>query len=150
MRQFSIYILLYAFLLISCGSGKEVQKNSETEIYPSVESKKVNFPTLNIEPNQLIRSPQQVVLNSQGIWSAFEGEVGTVHLMDDNGITLCTGILFADGEWMLEGPAIFSTKLKFDSGLANKGKLVIYSNSGGGDGDESIEQMSFEIPVRFN
>ena len=149
MRQYSICIILFVFVFFSCTSTKPSGAVVSQESGAALEKQAINFPTLNIEPNQLIKSPQKVILNSQGIWHAFEGEIGTVSLMDEFGELLCSGILFAEGNWMTDGPATFSSELNFNSGLANKGKLIIYSNPGGGSENEALEQMSFEIPVRF-
>ena len=149
MRQYTIVTVLSVFIFFSCGSSKTLNSGGAEKQNTEAEKQTINFPTLNIEPNQLIRSPQKIILNSQGIWSAFEGEIGTVSLVDEFGGLLSSGILFAEGDWMTDGPAMFSSELKFTPGLANKGKLIIYSNTGGGSEEEALEQMSFEIPVRF-
>ncbi len=111
-------------------------------------------PTANIKRWQKITSPLTVKVNSQGVWFAWEGELGTVKIVDENGKVLNLknewGILSsADGNWMHSKPAFFKTSIPFDAKGAKKGKIIIYNNSGPGDGEEAGTSYSFEIPVTF-
>ena len=112
------------------------------------------YPTINIAPHQKITSPVKIEVNSQGIWLASEGELGTVEIVDENNRVLNLkdnlGILFtADGNWMHSKPALFKTEISFDAKGAKSGKIIIHNHSGEGDGDESGVADSFEIPVVF-
>ena len=111
-------------------------------------------PTANIVPNQKITSPLKLKINSQGVWFASEGELGTVEIVDINGNTLnkkgSWGILSSvDGNWMHSNPAFFETSIAFDPKGAKKGKLIIHNNPGPGEGKEAGVLYSLVIPVRF-
>lgn len=110
----------------------------------------LTLPTVNIKEEEVITSPQKITVNSEGLWFATEGKLGHVELFDSEDNLLTEGHLMADGEWMTEKPALFSTALTFTvKEDTEKGKLVIYNNPGNGDGEEAGEKISFEVPVRF-
>ncbi len=111
-------------------------------------------PTTNIIPNQKITSPLKLKVNSQGVWFASEGELGTVEIVDSNHNKLNLkgdwGILSSiDGNWMHSNPAFFETTINFDPKEAKKGKLIIYNNPGPGEGKEAGVLYTLEIPVTF-
>jgi len=156
--KLTIIIIFGLSIMYGCGSkSKETKQEDDTVL---VEVEKTNTetneemisatqPTVNIQANNKITSPQVIEVNSEGVWHAYEGELGTVQLIDNNGTELTLGILSAKGEWMKSGPVMFSTELTFDSKKAKKGKLIIHNNPGDGDGDEAGTPISFEIPVIF-
>ena len=54
-----------------------------------------------------------------GVWSAHEGELGIIQLIDSDGKEV------------------------------EKGTLIIHNNPGDGSGDEAGESRQFEVPIRF-
>ena len=128
----------------------ETTETTITEVEEEVEERNMKLPSVNISPNDKLTSPVGIQVNSEGAWFASEGELGTVHLMNDQGEELGMAILSSsDGNWMTSDPAMFDTQLEFDAAESGSGKLVVKSNPGEGDGDEAGEQYSFEIPVTF-
>ena len=111
-----------------------------------------NYPSINIKPNQTITSPYKVKINSRGIWHASEGELGIINVVDDYGNMLGPNAIMmtTNNNWMKNGPAKFSTVLKFKAKTLKTGKIVIYNDPGPGDGEEAGELIRFEIPVKFN
>ena len=149
-------------VLIACKEKSETTESAETDIESVEENEMANepdevvdeemqadMPTVNISPDQTVSSPLMVKVNSQGVWMAFEGELGWAILRDDQGIEMAKGILKADGDWMKSGPVMFSTELTFDATGKNGGTLTIMKNPGPGDGDEAGKEEAFEMPVRF-
>lgn len=110
---------------------------------------KPQYPSVNVNPHDVIQSPQDIHINSMGVWYAFEGELGYIELIDREGKRLALGVMSATGEWWNSGPAMFKTTLIFDPGNSTHGTLLVHNNPGGGSGHEAGEQISFEIPVRF-
>ena len=107
------------------------------------------YPTVSINPYDVVSSPLLVEVNSMGIWHAFEGALGYVELIDTEGTALAMGFLTTKEEWMTSGPVMFQTTLEFDTKGAESGILIVHNNPGGGSGDEAGEEISFELPVRF-
>ncbi len=142
--------------LISCSEKAPGEKSIESIPKEKVDQKaeKIkatveNRPTINVNPNDFIVSPIKILVNSQGLWFAHEGELGTITLIDENQEELGSGILSATGEWMKQGPVAFSTILSFKSKDSKKGYLVVRNNPGPGEGEEAGVAKSFRIPVRF-
>ena len=111
-------------------------------------------PTINIKKGEKISSPLKLKINSQGVWYASEGELGTVEIVDEKNRVLNQKgdwvILFSsDGNWMHSNPAYFETTVKFDPKGAKKGKIIIYNNPGEADGEEAGTLYHFEILIKF-
>ena len=106
-------------------------------------------PTVSVNPQDIIKSPLKLNVNSMGVWYAHEGELGHVQLLNQDGKEIALGILTTSENWMKSGPVHFETTLVFDAKKSEKGTLIILNNPGSGDGDEAGEQHSFEVPVRF-
>jgi hypothetical protein len=151
-------IFLFATLFTICGCktdpiGHEKNTSEAIDPTPKVNPKRgsttINpkIPSINIQPGDRITSPLEVRVNSEGVWFAFEGEIGWVQLLDGKGNELSRGILHAEGEWMKKGPVMFSTTLNFDSKHFQSGKLIVHKNIGPGDGDEAGKAESFEVRV---
>jgi len=144
----STILLSSMFLLNGC---KEKSMSSSVQ----EENKFIKkHPTINIKKGEKITSPLTIKINSQGVWSAFEGELGTVEIVDEENRVLNQkddwGILFtSDGNWMHSKPAYFETTVKFDPKGAKKGKIIIYNNSGEGEGEEAGSSYQFEVAIRF-
>ena len=149
----SSILLVSLTFLVSCKSKENKEEVKKETVVVEVEEIVIEddreLPTVSIKKNDRITSPQEIKVNSQGIWLAHEGELGWVQLKDSEGNELAKGILMAEGEWMKEGPVMFSTKLTFDAKDKRNGVLVIHNNPGPGDGNEAGEEISFEIPVIF-
>lgn len=145
-----IFVLATLFI-VSCELEQKSEKQKVLPVSNSkILSKKItSLPTVNVKENDRLNSPYKIIVNSEGIWFASEGELGWAQLVDNNGNELAKAILMAQGDWMKSGPVKFSAIMKFEAGNIKKGKLIIHNNPGEGDGDEAGGNISFEIPVTF-
>ncbi len=119
-------------------SNNTAQKITNDEKYPTV---------TNIKSGDNISSPVKIEVNSEGRWFAFEGELGTVTLVDEAGKQLGLGILSTKENWMKKGPVIFNTELKFESTKSGKGKLIFKNNNAS---DNRALDKSFQIDVFYS
>lgn len=55
-------------------------------------------PTISVIPYDVITSPLTININSMGVWSAHEGELGIIQLIDSDGKELGYGIMSATEE----------------------------------------------------
>lgn len=111
----------------------------------------VNLPPADIEifnpkPNAVIASPLAIsgIVRGNG-WSGFEGQVGTVRLLDAAGKELAATYLPATGDWMTL-PVPFATSLTFASDQAQEGKLVFRNENASGD---AVRDKTFVVPVKI-
>jgi hypothetical protein len=102
---------------------------------------------VNLVSGQEISSPLKItgVANING-WAGFEGQVGTVKLLDQSGKQLGqTAILTATTNWM-EPPVDFEANLFFVSNVDQPGTLVFHNENPSGD---STRDKIFTIPVKI-
>jgi len=87
------------------------------------------FPSINIEAGQVVESPLKIIVNSEGKWGGFEGELGTIELFDqvNNTIGLC--ILSTTENWMVNGPVVYNCDLEFNASSTGDGRLVVKNNN---------------------
>jgi len=103
----------------------------------------------NIKSHQTITSPYKVTVYSNHTWNAFEGELGTVTAVDNNGKQLGFAILFTeDINWMGKVNVPFSGTLSFHSKDKKPilGKLQFHNNN---PSQTEGKDLYFEIPVTF-
>lgn len=97
---------------------------------------------LQLEPQDIINSPVEIIVNPVGVWGAFEGKIGDVQLFNANGKRLATGALIRSV------PVVFANTLKFDEEDSCEGLLVI-RHEPEGDFIEERKIVTLEVPVRF-
>ncbi len=119
------------------------QAETETNEVATPEEK---YPTVNIKPNDKISSPVDIKVNSEGLWFGFEGELGTVTLVDAAGKKLGLGILSTTENWMTKDPVNYKTTLNYKANKSGNGKLIFKGKNPSGD---KSRDKSFEIPVIF-
>ncbi|MFL2622984.1 MAG: hypothetical protein ACJ0P6_00550 [Flavobacteriaceae bacterium] len=105
-------------------------------------SPKPQLSTVNIEPQDIINSPVEIIFNPMGMWGAFEGQIGDVQLFNANGKRLAIGALTRSG------PVVFTNTLKFNAEDSCGGLLVI-PHEPEGDFIKEHKLVTLEIPVRF-
>ena len=150
-------IIFIMFFLFSCKENKSANTTIEInkqldETVDNVKKPKRKTPTTNIKDNQKITSPLYVKVNSEGVWFAYEGELGLVKIVDENNKLLNkqgnSGILSTmDGNSMHSKPAFFETEVDFEIKGEKSGKIIITYNAIGGD--EAGTNNTIEIPVTF-
>lgn len=148
----AVFVLHFMVMFQGCqNSSKEkedVIDNTNAGILEVQSTKNNKYPSVDIEPNQLLFSPASLNINSEGIWAAHEGELGIVELFNEKNEKLATAIMRSkDGNWMVSGPALFETTINFDVPEDQPGKLVFHNNVVSEEG--STKKMSFDISVRL-
>lgn len=93
----------------------------------------------------LITSPVLVSGTVRAGWTAFEGQVGTVLVRDEDGTELGTGILAATSDW-LRSPVSFEVSVSFSAPKGEEGTLEFESENPSGD---PARVQTFTLPVRF-
>ena len=102
----------------------------------------VIFPKANEE----LSSPIKITgaTNGNG-WSGFEGQVGTVKLMDYKGNQIATGVLSAITDWT-NPPVSFETTLTFQSKVIGPMTLLFINENPSGD---PAKDKVFSLPVKI-
>ncbi|HQK63811.1 MAG TPA: Gmad2 immunoglobulin-like domain-containing protein, partial [Candidatus Staskawiczbacteria bacterium] len=95
-------------------------------------------------PNQEVSSPLKITgyVNGQG-WSGFEGQVGTVAILDYKGNEIGTAVLKATTEW-IELPTQFEADLEFSA--ANSGPVtLLFKNENPSGLPENSKEFSLKV-----
>jgi hypothetical protein len=118
-----------------CGEQKPDNNQAGTE---------TGLQVLSPKSGDKISSPLQIsgTVNGEG-WTGFEGQVGTVKLLDESGVEISFGILKATTEWT-SLPTQFETSLYFVSPKEQKGKLVFANENPSGLPERN---KTYELPV---
>ncbi len=93
----------------------------------------------------IISSPVTVRGIVRSGWTAFEGQVGTVTVYDENGAELGVGILAATTDW-LRLPVSFGVSVPFQAPTGKTGTLVFESENP--SGDPGLTRV-YKMPVSF-
>ncbi len=134
----AIIIVVLAIVLFLPKTGQAPSQNGAT----TSSGIEVSIP----KSGELIKSPLKITGKVDGNgWTGFEGQVGTVKLLDDTGKVLAFGILTAQGEWMQQ-VINFETTLTFATPATAGGSLVFYNENPSG---EAAKDKTFSLPVNF-
>jgi hypothetical protein len=128
-----IMVVLFAFLIFV---------PAKKSLSPQINGIGITSPKVNEE----ISSPLKITgtVNGNG-WGGFEGQVGTVKLLDDKGNQIGMAILTAITDWM-SPPIGFQTYLQFSSDRDQAGKLVFTNENPSGLPNKNRE---FIMPVKI-
>lgn len=133
----AVIILILAGVLIFVSA-----KNHEPN--PAVgDGIKVFEPELNWQISSPLKITGEVSGNG---WAGFEGQVGTVDLLDGNGQIVTRGILTATTEWM-NLPTNFETTLNFATPETSNGILIFKNENASGMPEKN---KSFSLPIKFS
>ena len=101
----------------------------------------------SLKANIEISSPLKItgIVSGNG-WSGFEGQVGTVELLDGNGTLVTRGVLTATTEWTTL-PTSFETTLNFSTPQTESGSLVFKNENASGMPDKN---KVFSLPIKFS
>ena len=132
-----IIVILVLFLLLPKPVQSPSQNNSQ--ILPGIQ-------VLSPKPNDVISSPLKITgyVNGNG-WIGFEGQVGTVHLLDKDGKELSVIYLPATTEWTAL-PTNFEANLEFTAPPGTPGSVVLKNENASGDPERD---KTFTIPIKF-
>jgi hypothetical protein len=96
--------------------------------------------------NDVVTSPLQITGEVTGNgWSGFEGQVGQVILLDNNGKILGRGDLAATTDWTIL-PTQFKTAIEFNVPDTVTGSLVFHNENASGD---PTRDKTFTLSVKF-
>jgi hypothetical protein len=149
MKKEFIIVIVLAVIIVALG-GIFVFMPKTTQAPKGIEVPIVADPNLQITSplaGATVSSPLKVVGNVKGNgWAGFEGQVGTVELLDMNGKQLAKGVLTAITEWTTL-PTSFETSLEFVSpGGGQKGWLLFHNENASGD---PAKDKIVTLPVTF-
>ena len=140
-------ILIIGFVLLTGCNTKNIDK---IEVKHEEKAQKISIteaPSVNVKPSQIISSPFDIRVNSEGVWFGFEGELGTVSVVDDSNNELGMAILSTlTDDWMTDKPVMYGGTLTFDTQGETSGKLRFFNNNP--SKKEGVDKQ-FEIPVLF-
>jgi hypothetical protein len=94
--------------------------------------------------NEEVSSPIKIVGVTNG-WNGFEGQVGTVQLLDYKGNKIAEGILSATTDWT-KPPVAFETTLNFITNSTGPATLVFKNENPSG---EPARDKTFSLPVKI-
>lgn len=129
-------IIILTFLVI-------FYKNSDFQ-FNNLKTIKKGITVSSPESDGKITSPAKITgyVNGDG-WIGFEGQVGTVELIDENNNSLGTAVLMAKTEWT-ELPIEFEANLEFNKIIEGKGNLIFRNENPSGMDSNSRE---LKLPV---
>lgn len=143
MKKEILLVLVLAIVILGLGAvlmwpKPKVQNNNP----PEVKGLQVDLP----KENQEISSPLKITgaTNGEG-WNGFEGQVGTVKLLDYKGNELGMAILTATTDWM-QPPVSFEANLTYSASNEGPGTLVFYNENPSGMPDK---EKTFSLPVKI-
>ncbi|TSC84005.1 MAG: hypothetical protein G01um101413_808 [Parcubacteria group bacterium Gr01-1014_13] len=167
MKKSSIVAVVSLVVLVLVGLGIWYYQNSksDTSTTPTITPTTTTTPTSTPVPvvtttlsqglfvntpkaNAVVSSPLVVSghVDGKNRWTGFEGQVGTVQLLDGNGKMVTMGILTATTDWM-KFPTNFSTSLNFANPKTSVGTLVFKNENASGLPNYERE---FRLPVKFS
>lgn len=131
------FTILLVLVLVGIGVFKFIYPQEET-LQPGLV---VQSPKFGAE----LTSPVAVTgyVNGEG-WIGFEGQVGTVALLDEKNEQIGLGILTAKGEWMTIDPIYFEAQFTYQKITDGSGILIFRNENPSG---LSENDRTFSLPV---
>ncbi|TSC84006.1 MAG: hypothetical protein G01um101413_809 [Parcubacteria group bacterium Gr01-1014_13] len=162
MKKSSIVAVVSLVILILAGLGLWYYQNSKsdtsttpTSTTKSTTSTPTPTPTTSSQglvvntpiANTVVTSPLVIsgYVGGGDKWIGFEGQVGTVKLLDANNNILADGILVATTNWM-QLPVSFAVTLTFSTPTTATGTLVFKNENPSG---EPSNDRQFTLPIKF-
>lgn len=139
-----IIIIILFFIVIIVGIGFWIFNEGKSEPEPVLQT---GIVVASPKANEEVSSPLKITgyVNGDG-WSGFEGQVGSVKLLDNDGNEITQSILSATSDWMT--PIVnFEANLYFEVLGSQKGVLVFKNENPSGLPDHDKQ---FSLPVDIN
>src|SRR3989344_2407325 len=129
MNTKKLILFVEAIIIVVILAGLVILFLPKTTVVAPVVREVSGIQVLSPKPDELISSPLKITGSVNGMgWTGFEGQVGTVSLLDSEGKQLALGILTATTEWM-QLPTNFETSIYFDYPGDGAGQLVFYNEN---------------------
>lgn len=143
MRKTAILVLFIAILVGLAVLGWQRFQQAQVPVIVPQAGLFVDTPVANA----VVNSPLTVsgYVDGTNRWTGFEGQVGSVTLLDGNGNILAQQPLTATTDWM-QFPTNFSTTLIFSAPATAAGTLVFKNENASGMPEYERE---FRLPVKF-
>ncbi len=142
----SILVLVFLAVIIIVLAAVLFWPQNKTAVITNDQKLTADIEVFLPKENELVESPLKITGVARGNgWTGFEGQVGTVKLIDSTGKELATGILRATTEWTTL-PTYFETNLEFKATEEMAGSLVFKNENA--SGDPSRDNI-FVLPVTF-
>ena len=135
---FAIIIIVLAGVLLL--PNNKPANNNQQKNPVVVEGIQISFP----KENGTISSPLKIIgtVNGAG-WAGFEGQVGTVELLDNKGNKIASSILKATTDWT-KPPVSFESDLVFQTKITGNATLLFSNENPSGIPDKD---KKFGLPV---
>jgi len=139
-----IIIILAVVLLWPTNKNNAPQTTNNVQNNQTIKQKTEGIQVDSPKVNDQITSPLKITgsVNGGG-WSAFEGQVGTVQLLDVKGNKIAEGILKATTEWTAS-PVQFESTITFQSKVKGAATLLFSNENPSGSPDKD---KKFGLPV---
>ncbi|OGZ63474.1 MAG: hypothetical protein A2998_01580 [Candidatus Staskawiczbacteria bacterium RIFCSPLOWO2_01_FULL_37_25b] len=150
MKKIILFILIILAVIVAIFAGILIFINKLTPETPPVAGGNSGIVIISLggsASNEEIFSPLKIVgyVTGKDSWTGFEGQVGTVRLLDSRGNQLALGILTATTDWM-SPPVSFETVLNFLVQEDQNGTLVFHNENASGLPDMDKE---FSMPIKI-
>lgn len=119
---------------------------------PAASANECQNPQLNLQPNQTVDWPINVVAivdnrDPACRWVVFEAQAGTVEVRDRNNQIISQGVLSTTDEWMTEQPVEYLASLTLKNEPSSKEvELILTEENPRGEGDAK----QLKIPLVLN
>ncbi len=142
-KKFSLIVSAAVIIALAVGIFFIVRQEKKEAPFPET---KPGIEVFSPKANEEITSPLEIkgIVNG-GVWIGFEGQVGTVKLLDSQGSELANTYLRAATDWM-KPPIIFEATLDFVYPNEDDGKLVFSNENPSG---LPQYQKEFVLPVKI-
>ncbi len=148
MKKKLIALIIVIILGVIFYIGLRIKSHSSDNIASvsiSAQTKADGLIINNVQPGDLISSPFKITgLVTGNGWFGFEGQVGSVDLINNSGKVIIAAPLKATSDWT-QLPVSFEADLEFESSIA-PGKLVFHNENPSG---MTQAGKSFELPVQI-
>ncbi len=131
-------IILTVIVVVLAGVLLLLPSPSKAPVRNSTEGLQIN----SLKSGDKISSPLEISGVTNG-WNGFEGQVGTVQLLDYKGNVLAFGILQATTDWT-KPPVSFKTTLTFDTKTPGPATLIFKNENPSGD---PAKDKTISLPV---
>lgn len=133
-KEFLILIILFVVILVLAGMLIFLKPgNKKVTETPANPQQIEGIQVLSPKEGSTTTSPIKITgITNGGGWNGFEGQVGTVKLLDYKGNEIVTGILKATTDWM-KPPVSFETNLEFKTDYKGPATLLFSNENPSGD-----------------
>ncbi len=145
-KKIYLVVIIVIMAVALLGAVFVLVKNKKAFTPVSVVEDTADIQVFSPKENEAISSPLDItgVVRGNG-WAGFEGQVGTVHVLDNNGKELAATFLPATSEWT-KLPVNFRARVEFTAVAGTPGFLVFKNENPSGD---PKKEKTFVVAIKF-